>query len=145
MAALIACHVFSIAQILSKICLIWLTGRNTRILGYWSKRRLTLNWGFLGHLLLCWHWVNFRTSSITKKFITWSPLLLINVCYYYLSYCGYEGETNFLFWRATSGFAEGNTQRNTMLFIVYFLPQDNIHNTYCNIILYWIQSMCLKR
>ncbi len=27
--------------------------------------------------------------------ITWSSLLLINVCYYYLSYCGSEGETNY--------------------------------------------------
>ncbi len=41
---------------------------STRVMGYWSQRHLTPNWGFLGHLLLCWHWVNLWPSSITEKF-----------------------------------------------------------------------------
>ncbi len=41
---------------------------STRVLGYWSKRHLTPNWGCIGHLLLSWHWVNLSPSSITEKF-----------------------------------------------------------------------------
>ncbi len=50
----------------------------SRVMSYWSQGHLTPNWGFRGHLPLCWHWVNLWPSSVTeKKFISMASFVCL--------------------------------------------------------------------